>query len=317
VVASLVLHLGAGVALVARDSWWPREDEGAAPDMPDDAVPPPPSEQRITLGDTESTAVSMTWIGYDEYRKHAMDKAEVEQAALERDPSGGGRPFRPVPAPDPAAMAQAIAEPAAELAERVVRAIEALPMPPAPGPAEVAAAENPAKEAVEAEPAPPAKPSKAAEASQEPTEQRTAQAQEPTPKATPGEGEATGAGKGAAIAEGEQSDRESDASSIVDAPVRELGQPLAARGLRIATTKPRLSYRTQILGGGVDPVVRIFFASDGRVRNVEFLRRSGNSDIDRPVEDALYNWRAEGEALGSLGDARTGETISVDVRVIR
>lgn len=313
IVLSLVLHLGAGLAFVTREAWAANPD-AVESDRPLDRLPP--QDQHITLGETTSTAVSMTWIGFDEYREHIVDKAEVEQAALQRDPSGGGRPIPAMPAPNPAAVAEAIARPAIEAADRMLKALEALPMPPPADTGDIAVAEHPEKDEEQAD----------APDEPEPAEQQVAEAHAPpkrpveSPQEQPpseGEGDAKGPGAGTTIAEGEQSERESDASSLVEAQVKQLGQPLAARGLHITTTKPRLSYRTQIMGGSADPVVRLFFASDGRVRSVEFLQRSGNIDIDRPVEDALYAWRAEGEALATLGDPIKGETISVDVRIIR
>ena len=312
VIVSIALHLGAAAALVAEAHW-----RAEHPDHPPRPLSRLPEQQdhKITLGETTSNAVSMTWIGYDQFKEQFAEKSEVEQAALQRDPAAGGRPIPALPAPNPAALAQAVAEPAAELAEKVIRAVEALPEPVAvPEPTVAAAPEPP----TDAEPAAAERP--VAQPQREPTPVAEAPPAEPEPpreNPTGGEGNATGQASGVATAEGAESDRESDASSVVDAPVKKLGQPLAARGLRITSVKPRLSHRTQIMGGRRDPVVRLHFASDGRVRSVEFLQESGNVDIDRPVEDALFFWKAEGEALASLGDPDTGDTLSVVVRILR
>jgi len=352
--------------------------------------------QQITIGDENSTADSTTWLGFDEATPHHAELGEVEQPALQRDPSSGGPSVPPSPAVSPAPMVEATppappqVESAPEPAPDVAPAPpeDGAPPPPAldPGRTEASKPEEdkepdpvPAEElddptehivlphqdesapddipaddppSKEDEHLPPpddqSKPPEETDQPKDPQEQIPENPQDlppnpahdqpqqdqvptepahegsnPTQPSAPqepvpgGEGTAQGPGTGNSDANGLADDRESDASSIEAFPIKQLGKPLAARGLKIITTKPRLSYHTQIMGWGQDPIVRIAFASDGRVREAMFLQESGNPDIDGPVKDALYMWRAEGKALASLGDPITGNTITVDVRIVK
>ncbi|MBL0928303.1 MAG: hypothetical protein IBJ11_11740 [Phycisphaerales bacterium] len=115
----------------------------------------------------------------------------------------------------------------------------------------------------------------------------------PQPAAQPAAGGAPGGS-------GRQSDRDSEPASTQTIGREQFGQPLAARGLRILTRSARFSYYTQLTARPRDPLFRLHFGRDGEVKNVEILRSSGYPDIDRPIIDSLWRWRAEGEALKSL-----------------
>lgn len=62
-------------------------------------------EEEVRLGIDESTAVTMNWIGYDEYEQHLAELAEVEQAAYRLQAASGSRgtasPLLPPAAPSP------------------------------------------------------------------------------------------------------------------------------------------------------------------------------------------------------------------------
>jgi TonB family protein len=81
-----------------------------------------------------------------------------------------------------------------------------------------------------------------------------------------------------------------------------MGKPIAGKGLEIKTVRPRFTQYTRIMTAPQSPVFRIHFRKDGTVERVETLRSSGVADVDRPVIDAIYKWRAVGEELGRLPD---------------
>jgi outer membrane biosynthesis protein TonB len=119
---------------------------------------------------------------------------------------------------------------------------------------------------------------------------------------------------------GRESDRESDFAATQRADKVRLGQPLATKGLKIRTVKPRSSHYNAVLARYVDPVIRVSFDREGVVRNVEFLRRSENPDVDRYVENAAFQWTAEGPPLEKLPPSTPGQppaTLSVDFSIVR
>jgi len=63
-------------------------------------------------------------------------------------------------------------------------------------------------------------------------------------------------------------------------------------------------------------LVRIRFDGHGRVDNAEFLRTSGDTDVDRPILDAIYEWRAEGPQLKELQSGTERQTISVEITIL-
>ena len=103
-------------------------------------------------------------------------------------------------------------------------------------------------------------------------------------------------------ADGDPSDRESDATSTIDVPPDQWrrGKPLAARGLDIKTKRPVFPELTSLTARPVNPVVEIFFDRRGVPRRVNLLRGSGDARVDGPVVDAIYRWRASGAELSRL-----------------
>lgn len=126
----------------------------------------------------------------------------------------------------------------------------------------------------------------------------------PTPagrQASPGQ-EAIPAGVVPDSTSGEVSDRESIATAIKNAVKVEPGQPVAGKGLTVKTLRPRWSHFTLITAAPDNAVVRVDFGKDGKVANVELLRSSGRTDVDRPMLDAVYMWTASGKQLRDLPD---------------
>ena len=275
VAVSLAAHLLAAIALAAR----PGPGEAGADPLHE--VRPDPD--RVKLGIRDSEATTITWIGFEDPTPHQARQATVEQAAQQ---IGGGQASpRPTSRPAPAARPRPTETPA-EAAPSPVRTPEVSERPdtsfPLPAPAEDA----PDEDAAPNEDAPPSE------------EETPAQPSPQEPAETPGNAE-----------------RESDAVSLKKPLKIEWGRPVAAEGLEILTRKkgPAYSAFTRSTSGRKVPLVEIWFGRDGLVKAVEMVRSSGNPDIDRPLKDALYTWRARGERIDLLeGEA----VVKVRMRII-
>ena len=78
------------------------------------------------------------------------------------------------------------------------------------------------------------------------------------------------------------------------------GQVMTGQGITIATAIPRISAITRVSTWPDNPVVKITFATDGSVIEVELIKSSGAKTIDGPVIASIYKWRATGEKLEEL-----------------
>ena len=161
---------------------------------------------------------------------------------------------------------------------------------------------------------------------QSPQQQNPAQAQvPPAPQAPPGAGGAStpaptgviGPGDGAGRPDsGQRSDRESDATSVINVPPEKwrTGAPIAHKGVEILTRRPELPILTRLTTRPLHPVADLFFDNQGKPVSVKIVQSSGYpDDIDQPVIDALYRWRAKGSQLARLPE---GKVARFRVRVI-
>lgn len=140
----------------------------------------------------------------------------------------------------------------------------------------------------------------------------------PTPGAPAQPAIPAGAGE---TSPGTQSDRESSATSVMTARRDQLGKPIAGKGLEIKTVRPRFTQYTRIMSAPRSPIYRIHFRRDGTVEKVETIRSSGVSDVDRPVIDAIYKWRAVGEELDRLPSTPSEPggkqpTLAIEMRIL-
>lgn len=101
--------------------------------------------------------------------------------------------------------------------------------------------------------------------------------------------------------DGARSDAESPATST-DRPVRITpGLVIAREGVQVSTrVPPRFSIPTELLASRASVHVRVSFDARGDVVNVEVLRSSGHPGVDQEWVNALYRWKATGEALEEL-----------------
>lgn len=225
----------------------------------------------------------------------------------EPDPSGTApppleRPITPDPAPQPAPTAP----------QDPARTPEPNPRDTPPNqPPQTATPSSPT------EPSPPPAP---------PQEPNPARAETPpAPQVQPGAGGATtpspsgviGPGDGPGRPDpGQRSDRESDATSVINVPPEKwrTGAPIAHKGVEILTRRPELPILTRLTTRPLHPVADLFFDNQGKPVSVKIVQSSGYpDDIDQPVIDALYRWRAKGSQLARLPE---GKVARFRVRVI-
>ncbi|HLO41932.1 MAG TPA: hypothetical protein VK176_12980, partial [Phycisphaerales bacterium] len=117
----------------------------------------------------------------------------------------------------------------------------------------------------------------------------------------------TGTRAGASGRPGEKSDQSADPTSLLREAVDVVpGRPAAAKGLKLKTTPPQWSITTMILRSARNPVVAITFNKSGKVVRAEFLRGmdAGSAEVNGPLMDAIYEWRAEGERLKRLPEGK-------------
>ncbi len=306
---------------------------------------PPPEDDLVKPGLDDGSDQGMAWIGYAEYQEHLARHAETDQAAFtDKETGGGGAPAQgapeqapPVPSepgaqqpPTPPTPEQA--QPSPEPAQRspppappTSPPVPEIQLPVAPvGPEGTLPLVQPPTP-----PAPPEQPQPQAQIQPQPpsqpqpeTQPQQPTPQQPQPQATQGATAPTVApvpgppgAQGPSDAQGDRSDRESDATSIVDAPPSKWrnGKPLAQKGLEIITRKPELPILTRLTTSPGNPICEIIFDKSGKPVTCKILLSSGTEDVDGPVLDALYRWRARGEQLQKLAP---GKTLTFRVRFI-
>lgn len=118
------------------------------------------------------------------------------------------------------------------------------------------------------------------------------------PAGDPSDGPASPSARPGAPAE--PSDKQVDGTSLEEPIEIVLGHPAAAKGLEIITRRPQFSKITRVVAYPDNPLVEATFARDGRVIAARLTKSSGYADVDQPVLDAVYAWRAKGEALQKL-----------------
>ncbi|MDZ4753686.1 MAG: hypothetical protein SGJ11_04230 [Phycisphaerae bacterium] len=273
--------------------------------------PEPPEDPPLQLGVDGGDPTAASWLGLaDDLIEHLARQAETDQAALDLNPAGGaaGSPAEapaepePVVQPEPEPAPEPVPEPTPEPTP------EPLPEPaPAPDPDPAPATAPVPPPAVT--PAPP-RPFLLLPLSRPQDAPRDDH--QPTPPVQPA---TAGPPNPAPPAEGELSDRESDATSILSVPPNQWknGRPIAADGLTIKTRRPKFTILTMVTSSPRNPVVEVVFAPSGKPAKYGFLRPSGFADIDGPILDAIAGWRASGEPLAKL---REGETITVRLRLV-
>lgn len=115
--------------------------------------------------------------------------------------------------------------------------------------------------------------------------------------------------------DGALSDLESPATSLIDAPARDWrnGRLIAGRGIQLKTRRPVFTTLAQVTTQPRSPVVTIWFDNTGTATRARIDLSSGYPEIDEPILDSLYRWRATGKQIDSL---KTGETVKIQLRLL-
>jgi hypothetical protein len=245
---------------------------------------PLPDPAQMQLGLDAPNPPTQTWIGYEQYQRHAAPWSAVEQAAFRDDPvaaalrSADQRDI--APAFDAARSANAKhqltqSQPGNRAVAHAGR--EHTAQSPATRPAENTAA---------------------------PSGVSAASAAQPVARQPRATGEA-----------GAQSDREADPSSTVDVPREhwQLGKPLAAHGLELKPRRPEVTTLTQLTAWPRNPTARITFDRAGVPTMAVLVVDTGDSRVDAAIVAALYRWRASGKPLQALEE---GQTIDITIRLL-
>ena len=274
---SLIVHLAVGYLLI-RSGVDPARMAAAAESQPKLEIP-------IKLGIERSEAVTPNWLGFATPTPHVAEPSPVEQSELTRARGTAlDNMARALAAQMEAATAQTTAS-----AQRVLDAFRA----------ELAkAAAEAARNQPEPQPTPapqtPAQPE--SQPASEPAEAHDQQ-QEGSP--------------------GLQDTRAADASSVpMEMRRTELGQVVAGHGVKINTTRIRLTDLQRSMGRPPSPLVEIFFDHTGRVSRARIPggRGTGRSDIDNALINAIYEWTAQGERIDALEE--TDPPLLVRMRIL-
>jgi len=253
--------------------------------------------------------------------KTTVDDPLAPRAGAEKSNEGASPDaLKPVEAPKPEGVAEdkPTTPDAKEGIEREgeVRKTDSEKMSPEDGKGE---AEKEVKEVAEIAPA--AKPDETlppvavVPASPAPPQEETPASQaSPSSSATPSSPPTPATG-GQSKQKGIRSDRESEdfAKKVVDVP-NSTGRVQAGKGLNIITRRADFTNTTLLTAPPRDTMVRISFQKTGTVKRAEFINGSatGNPNVDDPLMNAIYRWRASGKDLNGLAPE---ETLSVVVRV--
>jgi hypothetical protein len=349
---SLGLHasLTGFTVLITMSGAGAPQPRAPAPDAQRQPLEPPlPEPVEMTLGLDAPNPPSRTWVGYEEYQKHAAARAEVEQAAFTDDPVAAAlaaADMRDITPRFDSAQAAAARQQLARQSQSATPPPETVTTPPASSP-------PPVRNSPEAEPsaapdlerlfalndllapmfAPAHAPQQVPETRQRPTTQPTpppttvpARESRDAPSLTqpaPRPAETQPADSPRPVARsargapntGAQSDRESDPSSIIDVPREhwQLGKPLAAQGLELKPRRPDVTILTQLTAWPRNPTAQITFDRTGVPTLAVLLIDTGDSRVDAAIIAALYRWRAAGKPLEQMKD---GDTIDITIRLL-
>ena len=275
------------------------------------------AEARPEAGIDESRHLTVSWIGYDEYKQHIAELAAVDQAAF-TTPIGeveDEEPVPPAPPPSPNAAAPSEStpdetEPGESTAQeaptendietpRPVEATEPPPVPPRSGPEDIPI---PARSDPTTDPQAGAPKESSAESA--PLPETTDDSQSPAEPGAP----SIATGEPKTPRDAEVSDRDSIATSTMDVPLDAAtrGRPVARKGIEVIPRWNEATSLQRALPRAVgNPVVELTFDDAGKPANVRLVRGTGSADVDHLVRSSLYRWRARGKDIDSLEDDGT------------
>ncbi|MCH2140115.1 MAG: hypothetical protein MK100_03675 [Phycisphaerales bacterium] len=312
-------------------AWLP--DEEAAVQPPE--FTPEPDEPEVKLGIDESEASTLTWIGYEEFQEHMARLAELEQAQFElagKSSGGGGSPPAQVTDPSTPSEEESLVE--ADTAQSPTPETDApLDSQPPLNP-ELPVMVDGARPSIQDDTALPPEQQQPEQKKPDPTSEATTTNTTSTPvsKTSPQEVVETQPGSPdktpGPIVDGLEeippkpnaSDTEADAATMIQVNVKRQGGPVAAKGLRVRTIRPKLTPYQETRFGGIAIKVKIEFSKSGAPKRVYIARQhpktgkilwepaTGTVGFESAIVSALFRWRASGEQLNTL---QKGETLPV------
>lgn len=262
VIVAVGLHALA-LSAATWDLW--RQAAGAAelPAEVEELLPQP----RVTLGRAGPRVATVAWIAHDDFRRLMAPPSATEQPAAQQDVEpmdAAAMPVDPTP-PSPAAPRELPQPPAPSLVEAAEPPQSDMPLDPPPTdvPDRVAAPGQTAPDTVDAKRYPTPFLEAAARPTAAPREPREVSPTRIRP----------------------QSDRVTPGGVIV------------ADGIEIHTAQPRFALTTTLTAVPRNTRVRVVFNAAGEVIEAQLLASTGYLDVDGPILQSLYRWRASGPRL--------------------
>lgn len=253
-------------------------------------------EDRVKLGIERSRAVTMTWIGFETPTEHEAPLSAIDQAQLERASASGATeaPDTPAPGQDGAPAEASAPRPVGDwsnLAPQIDIALDA---------------------------------TRLRDLLQQMFEQAALAAEANASTVADAGGEQTTQGESGPQTDtsNKNSDREADAASRRRPVNVTPGQPVAAEGLEIKTSRPRFTQLMRATLRPRNPKIDITFGPDGKAKFVRFVtedgrvQTSGSSDVDDVLINAMYRWTASGVAIDELDPADPDAGVTITLRII-
>lgn len=111
-------------------------------------------------------------------------------------------------------------------------------------------------------------------------------------------------------------DKESDPTSLRRTARYESGRVEAGEGLEILTVNPSFDAATRNFSLPRSPVFEIKFDRNGEVKRLRMLRSSGFPNVNEPIKNAMFKWRARGKALDELpNEPDAGVVLRITIRL--
>ncbi len=311
-----------------------------------------PEEREPVLGIEQSSASTLTWIGYDEYMEHLAQFAEVEQAAFSDAPTGS-EPSLGEQHPQSELLTEVEDQPvetevtAAQLAQLPTTADAAPETISEPesnelDPAAMAAQPQPAQpaEAIESLPLPevdladlarileivglmsrqreatdPDRPAASSPPSAMVQQHDEELAEASPPQPAQARSEKTPQQPNTPGEPADSADKQTEATSTIEVTHANwrLGKPLAAEGVELKPQRPKFSIMQRLTASPCNPLMEIHFDGRGVATKASFVETSREKSIDAAIEASVYQWRAEGEAIEELTD---DQTFAIRIRFI-
>jgi hypothetical protein len=277
-----------------------------APEQPP-APPPVTAATRETAPTSDPTAIPIP--SADENRVEPTIQP-VERAADAKEPNDARKAPLPMQADKALDVPPAPPKPDAQPEAKPAEATPSEPEPPQPTQPSQPTPQQPAPPMQQPQPPAAAPPTQAAPGRQQPSTSPTT-GPSPDPSARPG-------AKPGPKADGDLSDRESDATSVKASPPKDWrpGRPLAQQGLRLRTVRPEIDELTAISGRPMSAVAVIEFDRNGKVRNVTLTESTGMRSWDEALEDSLYRWTADVEKSVKLRSLPPDKTLKFTIKLL-